>query len=239
MKRTDDHAPSLRARDQDETLSPAAVSAWLRAHPDFFLTHEDVLADLELPHRAGAAVSLVERQVALLRERNIESRKNLGRLVETARENDALFTQVRLLVVRLIECTSLDALAHTLDDLLRQQFGAACSRLVLTPSARAAAGQQGLAPQDWPELFDTLLARGQVLTGPLRPRERAALFGADADTVESAAIVPVAGRRQLALLAIGSRDPQHFHGEMGTMFLDFIGAVLQALLPRLLDAGAP
>ena len=41
------------------------------AHPDFFERHASVLARLRLPHQRGsAAVSLVERQVLVLREKH-------------------------------------------------------------------------------------------------------------------------------------------------------------------------
>ena len=47
------------------------VAAYLRAHKDFFVEHEALLADITIPHETGKAVSLVERQVVVLRERNI------------------------------------------------------------------------------------------------------------------------------------------------------------------------
>ena len=57
-----------------ETLSDDDVVRYLRNHGDFFGRHPTLLTDLSLPHDSGQAISLVERQVAILRERNIDVR---------------------------------------------------------------------------------------------------------------------------------------------------------------------
>ncbi|MBP8926047.1 MAG: DUF484 family protein, partial [Pseudomonadales bacterium] len=118
-------------RDPAAELATDEVLAYLGRHPDFFLQHEDILCELELPHRAGAAVSLVERQVSLLRERNIESRQRLGRLLDHARDNDELFTKTRQLILALLEASTLEQLSHTLVQSIRREFGVEHCRLLL------------------------------------------------------------------------------------------------------------
>src|SRR3990167_3210800 len=81
----------------------------LLAHPDFFTRHPDALEALQLPHETGSAISLVERQVSVLRERNLEMRQRLNNLLTTARENDKLFEKTKRLVLTLIEANSLGA----------------------------------------------------------------------------------------------------------------------------------
>ena len=76
---------------------------------------------------------------------------------------------------------------------------------------------------------------GKPIVGPLRPQERALLFAAAAETVHSAVVVPVGTGTPLALLAAGSSDARRFHGEMGTLFMEFIGDALQRLLPRFVE----
>ena len=52
----------------DTQLPEQAVVDYLTAHPDFFTRHPQLLRDLSLPHDSGNAVSLIERQVELLRK---------------------------------------------------------------------------------------------------------------------------------------------------------------------------
>lgn len=234
----DEHALHLRAREPGTEIGTEEVLAYLAAHPDFFLRHEQALCDLQLPHRAGAAVSLVERQVSLLRERNIDSRQRLNRLMETARDNDALFSRTRRLVLALLEADSLPTLTRALGEALRRDFGVDHARLLFVEGARAWPVELELLPRDiGTSSLPALFAAGRPIVGPLRPRERSLLFGAKAEDVLSAAVVPVGGQHTVAVLAAGSSDARRFHGEMGTMFLEFIGEVLARLLQRHTAAG--
>ena len=92
------------------------VAAYLKAHKDFFVDHESLLADITIPHETGKAVSLVERQVGVLRERNIELRERLTRLLDVARENDMLFEKMRGLILALLETKTVPQLAAAFKD---------------------------------------------------------------------------------------------------------------------------
>ena len=72
-------------------LAPAQVTDYLLENPDFFVGRDDLLLKLKLPHQRGNTISLVERQVALLRERAMDYRRQLAHLTENARDNERLF----------------------------------------------------------------------------------------------------------------------------------------------------
>src|SRR5690625_6836720 len=90
-------------RAKSSQLTADQVSEYLQEHRDFFVHNEHLLADLSLPHESGPAVSLVERQVSVLRERNMDVRHRLSKLLDNARENDKLFDKTKRLVLALIE----------------------------------------------------------------------------------------------------------------------------------------
>ena len=71
------------------TISHEDVEAFLKDHPDFFMSRDKLLAELNLPHQSGVAISLVERQVSILRERSADQRRRLSELLDIARENDS------------------------------------------------------------------------------------------------------------------------------------------------------
>ena len=62
-------------QDSPKPLDSETVAAYLRLHPEFFIDHDELIPELRIPHQRGDTVSLVERQVKLLRERNIEMRQ--------------------------------------------------------------------------------------------------------------------------------------------------------------------
>lgn len=226
----------MRAAEVDTDNEPGAeqVLAYLARHPDFFLRHEAILAELELPHRSGAAVSLVERQVTLLRQRNIDSRQRLTRLLDTARENDELFTKTRQLILALLEAESLERLAQVLVLGLRREFDVEHTRLLLIEDEAShwQPGGERVARTAAEAALGGIMRQDKPVSGPLRPQAREALFGNQADNVLSSLVVTVSHAHPVAIVALGSSDARRFHGEMGTMFMEFLGDVLQRLLPR-------
>ena len=76
-------------------LNDEDVATYLRQNTDFFINKPSLLADLTLPHERGGAISLVERQVSILRERNMDMRHRLTHLIDNARINDVLFEKTK------------------------------------------------------------------------------------------------------------------------------------------------
>ena len=84
----------------DESLSEDAIHDYLADNPDFFVRHADLLSALKLPHSSGAAVSLVERQVSVLRQKDLKHERELKELLEVAHANDALSAKIHCLTLR-------------------------------------------------------------------------------------------------------------------------------------------
>ena len=93
-------------------LNPTDVEEFLRAHPNFLQDRPGLLAVLNLPHGGEGAVSLVERQVSVLRQRNIVSRQQINSLSDIGRENDRLLEATRRTVLALLAGTNRQELAQ-------------------------------------------------------------------------------------------------------------------------------
>src|SRR5436190_24045793 len=78
------------------------IAAWLRANPDFFQRNHELLATLRLPHASGGVISLVERQIEVLREKNQGGEARLGELVAIARANEQLADKIHHFTRRLM-----------------------------------------------------------------------------------------------------------------------------------------
>ena len=78
--------------------------------------------------------------------------------------------------------------------------------------------------------FATFMATGKPRCGHLRDAQRDFLFGQDNSEVGSAALIPLGDHASLGLLAIGSRDHDHFSPVMGTEFLVRIGELVGAAM---------
>ncbi|HEX9852201.1 MAG TPA: DUF484 family protein, partial [Woeseiaceae bacterium] len=85
-----------------EQLSEEAVHTYLKENPDFFERHSSLLGSLRLPHVTGGTVSLVERQVSVLRQKDLKLERKLKDLLEVARANDILAAKLHQLTLQLM-----------------------------------------------------------------------------------------------------------------------------------------
>ncbi|MFM1897538.1 MAG: hypothetical protein RLZZ385_2612 [Pseudomonadota bacterium] len=226
----------------DITPPPAAVSAtqvadYLRQHPDFFLAHDDLLVELQLPHESGKAISLLERQVAILRSRGTDARTKLNNLLDNARNNDQLFETTRDLVLALLKARDASEILTVAQDRLSHHDNIdACEIVVVADSGLRTADSIRAEPlsrlqQDFNDVFR--LKRTHC--GKLPKDKVALLFPAGKSLVKSTAVCPVLHNGQvLALLALGNRQDNYFNINLDTLFLDFIGNVIGAVLGRTL-----
>lgn len=215
-------------------ITATQVADYLASHPDFFLKHEQLLADIFLPHASGSAISLLERQVKILRERNIDTRKRLADMLEQGQRNDILFNKTRSLILDLLESKSLNDLSRRITQYCEQEFQVdkAVFSVFATPELHAGSLCRVIAPVDASRNMPSLLASTECISGSFRPDELRFLFG-EADNIASAIVMPVRIETKTAgMLALGSEDPHYFKAGMDTLFLRFIGDVIVRLLPR-------
>ena len=228
--------PQVPAEKPDESpsesLEAAAIAAYLEAHPDFFVEHEELLPALRIPHQRGDTISLVERQMKILRERNIEMRHRLSQLMDVARDNDRLFEKTRRLILALMDATSLEDLVISVEDSLRQDFQVPFVSLILFGDNAMPVGRW-VSAAEAQTAIGGLLTEGKSVSGSLREHELDFLFGEEQrQQIGSTAVVAIAHQGIHGVLAIASRDPQHYKSSVGTLFLSYIAEVLGRILPR-------
>jgi uncharacterized protein YigA (DUF484 family) len=201
--------------------------AYLREHPDFFERHTALLTELRVPHQAGEAVSLIERQVTALREQNQQLERRLMDLVGMARDNGALSSRLHRLALGLLEAQGLDDVLACTRDLLRDEFPATEVVVRLLGMGPAAAGLSEAHAMDEEvseRIFPRLFRSGRPLCGTLEREQVNCLFGER--EIRSAVAVPLSDGRKLGVLALGSGDRDRFHQGMGTLFLENLGELV-------------
>lgn len=220
-------------------LSEAAVHEYLRRNPDFFERHAALLGTLRLPHATGGAVSLVERQVSMLRQKDVKRERKLKEFLEVARANDALANKIHGLALSLLAARDRSETLAAVESSLRTAFGADSAVLVLFGDPDELRHLESgrfvrLARRDDPELrpFATFLGSSRPRCGQVRDAQRDFLFGGQTDEVGSAAMVPLGEKCEIGFLAIGSADANRFHPGMSFDFLARFGELVAAALKR-------
>jgi uncharacterized protein YigA (DUF484 family) len=231
-----------------EGISGETVEEYLRHHPEFFANRNELLMAITLPHSTGGAVSLVERQVALLREQNRRYRRQLQNLVQIARVNDDLIGRLQKLTLELLCLSDLGPILAALEHSLRDDFQADAAALRLFADAAAPVAERdgflslrtAAAKREGDELA-RLLASGRPLCGKLGKDKLSLLFGPAADTIASAAVLPLqastAGTAApFGMLAIGSRDADRFKADMDTHYLVHMSSLIGRKLAPCMQA---
>jgi hypothetical protein len=223
-----------------ETTEEQVVAQYLQRTPDFFERHPQLLVRMRVQHPGnGATVSLIERQVEVLRDKQQAQERKLAEFVQVARANNLLAEKVHRFTRRLLRSTSRAQALSEIDASLREDFEAFTAVLLLTearPADESPASERFLAyvSADHPAYrsFDALFAAGKPRCGQIRDSQREFLFGTEAPGIGSVALIPLAGQPSAGLLALGSVDRERFHPGMSTEFLARMGELISDALAR-------
>jgi len=202
------------------------IAQYLQDNPQFFEEHVEMLTQISLPHpHGGRTISLSERQLLALREKNKELEKKLRELIAFAQDNDALQHKVHEFVVALFAARDLATLQEMIPHLLRDIFAIPHTALHLWQLAPPSA-----------EVLAFADAQAQPVCLHHAAHDTDAWFGEHAAQLRSFAYLPLhAGSETIGLLVLASEDKQRFYPEMGTVFLERIAEALASALHPHLD----
>lgn len=215
----------------ERELREREVAEFLHRHPDFFSRHEYLLEEMTIPHPdSGKAISLIERQVGLIREQKQNLKHQLHQLTLAAKTNETLLQRFQALILNLIDSDNLDQAIVSIRDALQEDFHADAVELVLfdCPSRpeSVAHDDERLQP------FQRIMQSHYPACGHFTPDQMRLLFGKRGEEIASAVVVPLCEGEDepcLGLLGIGSIDPKRYHPDMGTVFVSHLGAVMNRI----------
>ena len=237
-------------------MNPREVADYLLENPDFFVEHAELLGTIRLSNPHGkAAVSLQERQMEMLRDKNKQLERRLAELLRYGHENDSIASKFNRWTIRVIAERDPHALPKTISTGLCEIFDVPQAALRVWDVAEPYS-QADFARHVGEEvrLFTASLATpycgantgfeaAQWLTSASSVSVASATTDGVVDAAnatESIALLalrdPLAGPDAPAfgLLVMGSPDARRFHDGMATDFLTQIAALASAALSRLL-----
>ena len=218
---------STRAKPDyaEEDLTDEAVSGYLAAHPDFFERNPKLLAKLRIPHETGGTVSLVERQVSMLRQKEVKLERQLRELIQVARDNDALAAKVHKLGIHLLAADSLNATVTAVERAVRSGFGADHAVLVLFgdpdgfDDVAAARFFRAIRREDEAlRPFATFLEGSGPRCGQVRDSQRKFLFGCPGATGQQG-LYRLSRDRQRRRKPLPSRHEHRLPGARGRSYI--------------------
>ncbi|MGF6769547.1 uncharacterized protein YigA (DUF484 family) [Paraburkholderia sp. GAS199] len=235
-------------------MNDREVAEYLLANPEFFAEHAEMLATIRLANPHGkAAVSLQERQMEMLRDKNKHLERRLAELLRYGHENDSIASKFNRWTIRVMAERDPYSLPRTIATGLREVFDVPQAALrvwdVAEPYAQAEfARHVGEEVRIFANSLTTpycgantgFEAAQWLVPAVSAVSEEAPAGSAGEHVTESIALLALRdpeGKEDAAtfgLLVMGSADARRFHDGMATDFLTQIGALASAALSRLL-----
>jgi len=223
----------------EKNISEKNIRKFLEETPDFFERNSDLLNSLKLTHNSGEAVSLIEKQISVLRQKELKYERKLNELMEVARTNDALVKKIHKLALQLINATNLSEAISLTENSLRSDFHSDQAILIFfqyDPLKKIEINSRffkSIDPNNSQlKPFNTFLKDPKARCGQIRDSQRDFLFGKDTDEVGSAALIPLGDEKLIGFLGIGSSDSNRFHPGMSMEFLNRLGELITVTLKR-------
>lgn len=212
----------------------------IRDNPDILSRHPELLAVLEVAHQSGGAVSLIERQVGVLRQQ-IQSQENrLCELMDVARDNESLAETCHRLAVDLLSAHDVDDVISVVLDTFKTELSADYAVVKLfSEDAELIEQSAGLfvdANDDALNAFKTMLQHKNTVCGKSTEEQKMYLFDDKAENIKSVAIIPLIAGANLGLIGLGADNAQRFKSSMGTEFLSQVGELVSASLAGHLES---
>lgn len=223
---------SAKHNKEKSAVTAEQVAQYLQENPEFFINRDNLLAEITLPHESGKAISLLERQVKILRERGIESRRTLNSLMENAEYNDQLFSVTRTLILALLVEKDVAQITSATEANLNTQPGIDASSVIIFAAEDLHDVENArIESSDFlQDEFPTLLRDRKTICKNVKRETAKFLFPHRGSGIRSVALCPIGRERMLGVLAIGNKAQDYFNADLDTLFLDFIGEVLESII---------
>lgn len=213
-----------------QNLDSTIIAAYLQDNPHFFHEHAELLADIQLTSPLlGKAISLHERQIEIVREKNKGLELRIAELVRIARDNDTLMHRIQEWTRAILKVQQDADRAQTLVSELQSIFSIPQATLRLWNINEQYAGEW--FAQDVSEAIQ-IFAQGlqAPFCGKNNDFEASHWFG-EPVSIESIALIPLKTNSDtFGLLVLGSPDEARFRADMATDFLSEISQTASAAL---------
>ncbi len=221
---------------QAEISWEEAVSRFLGDNPDFFNSHPELLVNINVPHaESGHAVSLIERQVGVLRDQNRQLDRQLRELISNAKENEVITRRLHDFAKNLLAAVDTNAVFDISTSQVKEVFhlDAATIRVMSENPENAGEPEWVTTEDEHLTQLVLLVANGEPVCGSfLDEEQKAFLFDEATENIKSCALIPLKADGVNGVYCLGSQDPHRFDKEMATDYLSRLGDLIASALAQ-------
>ena len=210
--------------------SAKEVADYLILNPNFFKENPEVLNSIEIVHESGAAVSLIQRQVELLRTDYNSTTDRLMELLANAKNNDDIFILTKKLILDLIEARNIEEITLTVEERFKKDFGADKSRLIFfTESNKNIPKGRIKNPAESVDMLADFMNPSELFCGEVNQEITKFIFNEET-TIKEVALIPLTTNSLKGMIALGSAQQGKYTENKDTLFLEFVSEVVSKLI---------
>jgi uncharacterized protein len=208
------------------------VGQFLREHPDFFENHPELLAGLNVSHpQDGRAVSIVERQVLSLREKNSSLEAKLRELIIFGSHNDVLADKLHRLTLALLRADDIDSTLGVLIESMKTDFAIPQAAVRWWDGKGPTQSKHTAFEPTSDGMQDYVSGLRAPYVGPLAAHESKEWLPPGFQAT-SFAYVPLRTQVCSGVLMLASEDSQRFASDMATDVLTRLGEFATVSIER-------
>tara|TARA_B110000240_G_C13407000_1_gene413523 strand:+ start:183 stop:818 length:636 start_codon:yes stop_codon:yes gene_type:complete len=205
-----------------KSIDPKDIEIFLLDNPDFFVSREALLSELDFKHDSGNASSLLERQIKRLREEQNTLMDLLTSFVGEAKVNEDLFIKSKNLTLSILEANDDDEVTKEVVNEFTKNFGVDKCLLRFFNNSEIA---------ELEEQTELSLHKGAIHCGSFSSEKLSILF--DGSKIESAVIAVLVHGKKIGVLQLGSYERTKYLGDEDTTFIEYVRDVLEKRLSSL------
>ena len=214
-----------------KSIDPKLVEEFLILNPDFLSANSHILNSIEIVHETGGAVSLIQKQVEMLRKNYESTSSNLLQLLEIAKANEGIFEKTKGLILELIVCRNLnDVVLITEEKFIKELNADACKLLFFKENINLPKGRI-LDAKEAHRVIGKKYNAGEIFCGPLDKKESSYIFDKKTKVIDCV-LVPIKNSECPGMLALGSYSQDNYSKENDSLFLEFVAETLSRLIDR-------
>lgn len=217
-----------------QNIDSSQVAAYLQDNPDFFNEYPNILASLRLTSQvAGKTLSLNDRQIEIVRQKNKSLEKGLADLIQIAKSNDILFQNIldwtRELLAEKDEIARIQVLVDALSRLFNIEYVS-----IRLWSLKEAYQQEWFAKDVSESLQIFTNSLEKPYCGKNNNLEAARVF--EGANIASIGLIPIKAKDKIcALLILGSSEDNRFHPNMATDYITDMAKTISVVISPLID----
>ena len=209
-----------------KSISDSEVIKFLSDNPDFFLKNPDTLEKLEIKHETGEAVSLIEKQVEIIKKKNLLNKSRLSEFLVNAEYNQQLFIKVQKLVLKILNEKNIEKLSELTETFFEKELGTEICKIYFFTQEGLfeLSNERIITPEIATSIFSEVFNSGDIALGGINKELSSMVFGSKANA-EEGVICKLHCEKIAGTLALGSSSKGKFVKDSETLFLEFLVAV--------------